>query len=266
MALRKTRNVSMDKYVTSKTGVKVYRDYRDQVTIDKDNPLLKTKASLPRETYNRGIIKGLSRFGSENSEDIKTWNVFRSLQLNKNMKKYYGLIGLQDDCERMLFWGMDADTCKFDKDLKSVLDKIEPPTLWTVQQTEPDVVIIGKNSVVFNESKLGKPEANIDAWNRKDEFSDKHKLYRKNAEKYFKKSFINDFDLQGRRFYQLVRNYIIGSSFAEKLNKKFYLTTLVSKDNKAISGLSHKAEFDLFCSNLQGSSTCYLLTWDQLDS
>jgi len=254
----------MDNYITSKTGVKVFKDYRDQVTIDKDNPLLKTKASLPRETYNRGNVKGLSRFGSENSEDIKTWNLFRSLQLNKNMRKYYELIGMQDDCERVLFWGMDTDTGQFDRDLKSVLDKIEPPALWTVQQTEPDVVIIGMNTVVFNESKLGKLGANIDAWNRKDEFSDKHELYRKNAEEYFKKSFTDDFDVQGRRFYQLVRNYIVGSNFAEKLNKKFYLTALVSKNNKAISGLSHKAEFDLFCSNLQDGSTCHLLTWDQI--
>lgn len=254
----------MDKYIISKTGVKVFKDYRDLLTIDKDNLLLKTKTSLPRETYNRGNVKGLSRFGSENSEDIKTWNVFRLLQLNKNMRKYYELIGLQDDCERVLFWGMDADTDKFDKDLKTVLDKIEPPALWTVQQTEPDVVIIGKNTIVFNESKLGKSEANIDAWNRKDEFSGKHDLYKKNAEKYFKKNFIDDFNIQGRRFYQLVRNYIVGSNLAEKLGKKFYLTALVNKDNKAISGLSHKQEFDLFCSNLQDSSTCHLLTWDQL--
>lgn len=254
----------MNKYVTSKTGVKVFKDYRDHVTVDKDNPLLKTKAILPREIYNRGNIKGLSRLGSENSEDIKTWNMFRSLQLNKNMGKHYRLIGLQDDCEKVLFWGMDADTGKFDKDLKSVLDQIEPPALWIVQQTEPDVVIIGKNTVVFNESKVGKSGANIDAWNRKDEFSDKHELYKKNAEKYFKKDFVDSFNVVGRRFYQLVRNYIVGSRLANKWNKKFYLTALVSKDNKAISGLSHQEEFNLFCSNLMDSSTCRLLTWDQL--
>lgn len=255
---------TMDSYIISKTGVKVFKDYQDQVTVDKDSLLLKTKANLPRETYSRGNVKGLSRFGSENSEDIKTWNIFRSLQLNKNMGKYYESIGLQDDCERVLFWGMDADTGKFDTNLKSVLDEIEPPALWTVQQTEPDVVIIGKNTVVFNESKLGKAGTNIDAWNRKKEFSDKHELYKKNAEKYFKKSFIENFNVQGRRFYQLVRNYIIGSGLVAKSKKRFYLTALVSQDNKAISGLSHKEEFDMFCSTLRDSSTCHLLTWSQL--
>jgi len=255
----------MEKYIISDTGVKVFKDYRDNIIIDKDNPTLRNKAKLPKETYNRGKVKGLSRLGSENSEDAKTWNIFRALQLNNNIKKYYGLVDINDDCERILFWGLDSETGKFDRNLKSVLDKIEPPALWNIQQTEPDVIIIGKNTVVFNESKLGKHGASIDAWNRKDEFSDKHELYKKRAEEYFYKEFIENFQMEGRRFYQLMRNYIVGTNFAAILNKKFYLVAIVSKENKAISGLSHQEEFELFCSKLKNSSRCHLLTWDKLE-
>lgn len=253
----------MDNYVISKTGIKVAKDYRDNVIVDKDSPALKKKALLPRETYNRGNVKGLSRLGSENSEDIKSWNLFRSLQLNRSMKRYYNLIKVNDDCEKILFWGLDPDTGEFDKTLKTILNKIEPPHLWPVQQTEPDVVIIGKNTLIFNESKLGKPDADIDAWNRKEDFSDKHELYKKDSEKYFMKKFVDSFNVDGKRFYQLMRNYIIGSNLADVMNKKFYLVALVSSKNRAVSGLSHKEEFDIFCSLLKDNSNCHLLTWEQ---
>jgi len=255
----------MEEYIISDTGVKVFKDYRDNIIIDKDNPVLRNKAKLPRETYNRGKVSGLSRLGSENSEDAKTWNIFRALQLNNNIKRYYGLIGINDDCERILFWGLDSENGEFDRNLKSVLDNIEPPALWNIQQTEPDVIIIGKNSVVFNESKLGKEDVNIDAWNHKEEFSDKHELYKKRAEEYFKKEFIENFNVEGRRYYQLIRNYMVGSKFAAVLNKRFYLVAIVNKGNRAISGLPHQEEFTLFCSKLKNSSRCHLLTWDKLE-
>ncbi len=87
----------IEKYIITDTGVKVFKDYRDNITIDKNNPALRNKAKLLREAYNRGRVKGLSRVGSENSEDAKTWNIFRALQLKNNIKRYYGLWGINDE-------------------------------------------------------------------------------------------------------------------------------------------------------------------------
>ena len=251
-------------YVESESGVKVFSDYRDNISIDRDNPALKKKAEYLREKYTKGKVKGLSRLGSENSEDAKSWNLFRTLQLNNDMKKYYSLIGMRDECKKVLFWGLDPDTGEFDRDLKSVLDDMEPPDLWKVQQTEPDIIMIGENTMVFNECKLGKPGANIDAWNRKEEFSAKHRLYKEKARPFFKQVFIKDFDEKGRRYYQLMRNYIIGEHFAHTLNKAFHLAVLVSEKNKAHSGLAHEEEFGRFCSYLVEDSRCHFLTWEQL--
>jgi len=254
----------MQNFIISKSGVKVYKDYRDNVAIDKDNPVLRNKAQYPREKYNKGNVKGLSRFGSENSEDIKSWNLFRALQLNNEMGRYYKAIDVKDELETLLFWGLDVDTGKFDEDLKAALDKIEPPNLWTVQQTEPDVIILGKKTVIFNESKLGREGGLIDAWNRKDPFSNKHELYKKNAVGYFKKSFIDNFDVEGRRYYQLLRNYIVGVNYAERLDREFHLAALVTSENTARSGLSHKEEFNKFCNHLKNASSCHFLTWEEL--
>jgi hypothetical protein len=250
------------KVVISESGVKVFSAYKDNISIDKDNPALKKKAEYLREKYTRGKVKGLSRLGSENSEDARSWDLFRTLQLHNDMKRYYGLIGIQDEFERILFWGLDPDTAEFDGDLKSVLDDVEPPDLWKLQQTEPDMILIGKVAVVFNECKLGKPGNNIDAWNRKEEFSAKHKLYKAKARLFFKQLFIEDFEEKGRRYYQLMRNYIIGRNLANRLKKEFHLVVIVSEKNSARSGLTHQEEFKKFCSNLLDSSRCHFLTWD----
>ena len=253
----------MENFVLSKTGVKVFKDYRDNITIDKDTPALRKKALYFKEKYPKGNVKGLSRLGSKNSEDAKSWNLFRSLQLESRMHSYYSSIGIKDELENVLFWGLHCNTAEFDKTLKSTLDIIEPPNLWHIQQTEPDVIIMGKKIVIFNESKLGRANANIDAWNRKAPFSKKHDLYRKNARPYFKKCFIDDFSVEGRRYYQLMRNYIVGTHFAERVKKEFHLVALVSADNKAKNNLSHEQEFKNFCGSLKDGKNCHLLVWNQ---
>ena len=252
-------------YVESKSGVKVSLDYRDNISIDKDNPALKKKAEYLREKYTRGKVKGLSRLGSENSEDARSWNLFRTLQLHNDMKKYYSFIEIRDECERILFWGLDPETGKFGRDLKSVLNDIEPPDLWKVQQTEPDIIVMGQKTIIFTECKLGRPGENIDAWNRKGAFTSKHELYKNSARPFFKQILIEKFEVEARRYYQLLRNYIIGEHFAHRLNKVFHLVAIASAKNKARSGLSHEEEFKTFCSYLFDSSRCHFLTWGQLE-
>jgi hypothetical protein len=253
-------------YVISESGVKVFLDYRDNILIDRNNLALEKKANYPREKYSKGRVKGISRLGSENSEDTKSWNLFRTLQLQSDMQKYYGLIKIQDVLENLLFWGLDAETGGLDGVFKSVLDEIEPPDLWKVQQTEPDVIVIGRKTVIFNECKLGRSEGNIDAWNRKGPFTSKHELYKSNAKPFFKQVFIDNFELEARRYYQLMRNYIIGRHFAHRLNKVFHLAALVNGTNRARSGLTHQEEFNGFCSYLFDSSKCHFLTWEQFES
>ncbi len=252
-------------YVVSESGIKVFSEYQDNISIDKDNPALKKKAEYLREKYTRGKVKGFSRLGSENSEDARSWNLFRTLQLQSDMQKYYGLIRVQDNPQNLIFWGLDPQTGEFDGVLKSVLDEIEPPHLWKVQQTEPDVIVIGQTTVVFNECKLGKPGANIDAWNRKEPFTGKHELYKRSAQFFFRQLFIENFEAEARRFYQLMRNYIIGAHFASRLSKVFHLVAIASAQNKASSGLPHEEEFNKFRSYLFDSSRCHFLTWEQLE-
>jgi hypothetical protein len=64
-------------YIVSDTGVKVFSSFKDNLIIDQDDVEVAKQAGHWK--YNRGLVKGLSYLGSENSEDALTWNVFRTL-------------------------------------------------------------------------------------------------------------------------------------------------------------------------------------------
>lgn len=66
------------KFIYSDTGVKVFVDFKDNLIIDPDDPVIARQARNWR--YSKGIVKGLSYLGSENSEDAMTWNVFKTLE------------------------------------------------------------------------------------------------------------------------------------------------------------------------------------------
>ncbi len=263
----------MERCIISKSGVRVYRDYRDNIIIDRDSKVLAKKAS--REQYRVRGVK-LSRLGSENSEDAETWNLFRGMELRNQLAEYYRAIGVTDKPSKVLFWGMDSNTAECDETLRLVLHKVER---WRGKRTEPDVVILGENTVVFNESKLGSAGTFVNAWGSKKRFTKSHGIYRtkshgiyrENAKPYFSNSFIDCFDVEGRRYYQLMRNLIIGQTYAKHIGKEFHLVALVSSKNESSNKdrfgnrLSHQEEFDRFLSYLIESSCCHLLTWEQFE-
>jgi hypothetical protein len=66
------------KFIYSDTGVKVFVDFKDNLIVDLDDPIIASQTRNWR--YSKGIVKGLSYLGSENSEDAMTWNVFKTLE------------------------------------------------------------------------------------------------------------------------------------------------------------------------------------------
>ena len=66
------------KFIYSDTGAKVFVDYKDNLIVDPDDPIIAGRARSWR--YNKGIVQGLSYLGNEDSEDAMTWNVFKALE------------------------------------------------------------------------------------------------------------------------------------------------------------------------------------------
>ncbi len=67
------------RHTVTRSGVKVYDDWRDNIIVDADAPPVTWKAK--RDTFGAHTsVPGRSRLASENSEDALSWNLFRTLE------------------------------------------------------------------------------------------------------------------------------------------------------------------------------------------
>lgn len=145
----------MDKIVNKK----VYRDYRDNIIIDADNPILAFKANRDR-FVKHDIYKGLAHLGSINSEDALTWNVFRYLDSYNILFLFSEILknGNFNDV-KLLVWSLAFNDK--DKELQYVVGseirRIDGK--YRGQITEPDIIIETEDEVYIIECKLGMPES-----------------------------------------------------------------------------------------------------------
>lgn len=265
--------------ILSNGGVGVYSDYRENVIVDADHPILRWKANKKGEKLRPGWFSdavqrefqdGLPYISSENSEDVLTWNIFRSLQKEDKLYLLTYPLGINMDVEKVYFWQHDADlwSDKIDHDIQGVLNEIEP---WGKdgkrQQTETDMIIRGNSYIIMVEDKLGERDKSIKAWCRSGspdkkmrseylDYMNKHSLG------LFNKSF--EYERDGWRFYQLFRNYLLGDVLSRSWNVKFYLLAIVNGLNSNLYNHSHEEEFRLFQSILEDPSNTFILTWQQL--
>ena len=136
--------------VFSRGGVGVYDDYRENIVVCQDHPVLRWKAEkerFPSQFFAPDVgfqfPKGLSRVASCNSEDVLSWNVFRSIEKACKLDMVTGLLGLPVVLETASFWNR-RDGPSIPHDIQAVLNCMEP---WgsngRLQQTETDVMLVG---------------------------------------------------------------------------------------------------------------------------
>lgn len=261
--------------ILSRGGVPVYPDYRENIVVDPAHPVLAWKANKERFSptlfppHIRALYAdGLPRIGSRHSEDAVSWNLFGSLQLAGRLSLIADFIAAGSDFDILYFWARDASrwSDKVDPDIQECLNKMEP---WgkdgMKQQTETDVILRGKKQIVLVECKLGKPGAKFNAWGRSRE-GDIPEDYRKFMEGEGINPFGMTFDYHrdGKRFYQLFRNYLLGTALSKKWGTGFSLLAVVSKLNCNQGGRSHEDEFHSFRSLLLTPSNASLITWQDI--
>jgi len=177
------------KFICSDTGVKVFVDFKDNLIVDPNDPIIARQARNWR--YSRGIVKGLSCLGSENSEDAMTWNVFKTLE-KSNPESWFSKIFPQII--------LDKDEQFIDPTLR-FWDKYFPPLLRSFPEgeTHVDLTIETSNKLIFIEAKY---KADISK-------NTKHEPNRD----------------------QIIRNIDVGSWAAKKRAKAFYFILLTLKSN-----------------------------------
>jgi hypothetical protein len=210
-------------------------DYRENIIIDKDNPILIWKAWRDRysdKKHWKAGYGGKAYLSSPNGEDALTWNVFRSLQMvgKTGLDIISEVFGISK-VNTILFWGCDVENHGEKQQLLNILIRtIDGKYKGTM--TEPDLVIITKCEVVFVECKLNL-SGDTSPWKAPDK-KDKTKI--DGADKRFgiyKEMFpelmcINDW----RNVYQLIRQYVYARSLGSQLSKQPLVIPLINENHK----------------------------------
>ncbi len=182
----------------SKTGVFEYDDFRDNLLIDKYNPILSAMRSMKTK-----------HLRSENSEDAITWNVFKSLQQINPQHWYPELIAKGINQTKYAIKQL-VPTNQLPHNLTiNLWETIKPPPTLLDNQlpegpTEVDVIIESENVVWFIEAKF--------------------------------KSDISTKTTHNHSRNQVLRNIDVGSDYAK--GKDFYFSLLILEDSISPVGVS----------------------------
>ena len=89
-------------HTITRSGVKVYDDWRDNIAVDAGAPPLAWKAS--RDTFGANTsVPNHPRLASEDSEDALSWNLFRTLERTGHLDVVARALGLEDEFQ-VLYW------------------------------------------------------------------------------------------------------------------------------------------------------------------
>lgn len=222
-------------------------DFRPNLIVDPNNPVLIQKAwrdhFAGKSYWQPGKNGGKAYLGVANSEDAMTWNVFRSLQLEGGC----GLIVIADifglsTVESLLFWGCDVEKQGDIQQILSILIRTIDGKLKGTM-TEPDLVIITSEEVVFVECKLNL-NSKQSPWKAQQRASDKESGAKRRMESYINNNFEELSEVTNwEEIYQLIRQYVYAISLADTLRKKPVVVPLINADHlDVLLPFYHKAQ------------------------
>jgi hypothetical protein len=250
-------------HTITRSGVKVYDDWRDNIVVDPEAPPLVWKAGRDLFGGHTGV-PGRPYLASENSEDALSWNLFRTLEKAGRLDVAARALGLEDDFQ-VLYWYRPWDAASPLPEIKQALDRVEP---WGKvrgrYQTETDIILRGQRYLVMVESKLGKPGARIRPWERTGD-RPVPATYEAPLRDLLKD--MHDWQETMRRFYQLLRHLILANELCrpEVWDLEPHVLAIVNELNRHASLRPHAEEFEAFrkCLRLPAERT-HLLTWQEL--
>jgi hypothetical protein len=250
-------------HTITRSGIKVYHDWRDNLVVDADAPPVVWKAG--HGTFgSHTSVPGQSYLSSENSEDALSWNLFRTLEKAGRLDVVTRALGLEDDFQ-VLYWYRPWNAADLLPEISKALNQIEP---WGKVrgrfQTETDIILKGQRYLVMVESKLGNPSARIRPWERTSRTpvpaTYKAPLRALLAD-------MHNWSEIMRRFYQLLRHLVLAHELCrpDVWGLEPHLLAIVNKLNIHASLRTHAEEFEHFrkCLRLPAEHT-HLLTWQEL--
>jgi hypothetical protein len=250
-------------HTITRSGIKVYDDWRDNIVVDPEAPPLIWKARHGLFGTNTSV-PGRPYLASENSEDALSWNLFRALDKAEHLNVVTRTLGLEDEFQ-VLYWYRPWDAVDPPPEIKEALDQVEPwGKIKGRFQTETDIILKGGRYLVMVESKLGKPGARIRAWERTG-----NRPVPASYEAPLRALLVDLDDWQEtmRRFYQLLRHLVLANELSrpEVWGLEPHLLAIVNGLNVHASLRPHAEEFEQFRNHLRlPAERTHLLTWQEL--
>lgn len=246
-------------HILTRSGVKVYDDWRYNIVVDADAPPVAWKAG--RDLFGTNTsVPSRPRLASENSEDALSWNLFRTLEKAGQLEVVARALDLEDEFQA-LYWYRPWDSAEPLPEIRQALKHVEPRKGY---QTETDVILKGRRYLVMVESKLGKPGTQLRSWAHTSSLSAPagyeaplRALLAAPAE--WQKTML--------RFYQLLRHLVLAQVLCrpEVWGLEPHLLAIVNGLNRHADLRTHAEEFATFQKSLSlPTRQTHLLTWQQL--
>ncbi|MFC1527054.1 hypothetical protein ACFL6X_09635 [Candidatus Latescibacterota bacterium] len=176
-------------------------------------------------------VKRESRICANNSEDAVSWNVFRYLEradlLGVLVEEWTGIRLVSP---RIIYWSWAQE--ERDKDTEgdwSDLNRARREFGEVVSRgSEPDIIVIGDNAVVFIEAKVTASNETVPTR------PEVEAGYVNGGNKWYETMFTRDFQTIAcdNRKYELLRFWLLGSWLASDVGADFHLVNLVLPDRE----------------------------------
>jgi hypothetical protein len=250
-------------HTITRSGVKVYHHWRDNIVVDTDAPPVVWKAGRGTFGSNTGV-PGQPYLASENSEDAFSWNLFRTLEKAGRLDVVTRALGLEDDFQ-VLYWYRPWDAADPLPEIREALNRVEPwGKIRGRFQTETDIILKGQRYLVMVESKLGKPGAHIRPWERTSR-TPVPATYEAPLRALL--TDMHNWPETMRRFYQLLRHLVLANELChpEVWGLGPHLLAIVNELNIHASLRTHAEAFEQFRKHLRlPAERTHLLTWQTL--
>jgi len=246
----------------------VFKDFRDNILFDKNNPVLAMKANRDRYIRNgkQDIYSGLPQIGSLNSEDALTWNIFREIIPRNGLKQFEEFLNIKLLNPKLLLWTLsfskESDELQYvvGNYIRSIDGK------YNGQITEPDIIIETDDYFLIIECKLGIKDQYPDhLWQSNSENGPEKRYDNYFSKNYFKTDEITKI-LYKEECYQLYRMVFYTIEIAKLLHKKPIFLSLTNKSwiNKVKKNTTPLEIFEKFSKTVLDGIVIKNITWQDL--
>lgn len=198
-----------------------------------------------------------SRMGRERDEDSLVWNVFRFLERERLLNKFFednigekGTLFSWGPIEKVVYWSVDMEKMAEWEDLQKARNSIGESCS---HGSEPDIIAVFKNVLVLIEAKLDSPSVTSAPSQIPAYYNDKKGIFKKGLEHVASSNGIG---------YELMRFFLLGEALREQLGKVALVIVSITQDNLDNDLVRRVNDYV----HLNSGRFYYRLTWNQLYS